>query len=248
MAELLPISAVIITKNEAHNIERCLASVSFCAQIVVLDSGSTDDTVRIARDLGADVSVTDDWPGFGPQKNRALALATQPWVLSIDADEWVESELAGAIAAHLSAGQPAEILRASSFCGRVMQHSGWGDDWVLRLFPRAGAKFSDDLVHERVLVGGAPVRLAGVMGHESFTDLSQVLAKIDHYSGAWAEQAYARGRRSSIGLAMLKGFVAFLKTALLKQGFRDGAHGWLLAVTNGHGTFYKYAKLWLRGR
>ncbi|MGB0957558.1 MAG: glycosyltransferase family 2 protein, partial [Litorivicinus sp.] len=108
--------------------------------------------------------------------------------------------------------------------------------------------FSDDLVHERVVVPGEPVRLAGVMGHESFTDLSQVLAKIDHYSGAWAEQAHARGRTASIGLAILKGFAAFLKTLLLKQGWRDGVHGWFLAATNGHGTFYKYAKLWLRAQ
>ncbi|MGB0957930.1 MAG: glycosyltransferase family 2 protein, partial [Litorivicinus sp.] len=114
MSDKLPISAIVITKNEAHNIERCLTSVSFCAQIVVLDSGSTDGTRAIAEAMGAEVSLSDDWPGFGPQKNRALALANQPWVLSIDADEWVEPDLAGAIARHLTSEQPAAILRASS--------------------------------------------------------------------------------------------------------------------------------------
>ncbi|QGG79093.1 glycosyltransferase [Litorivicinus lipolyticus] len=248
MTELLPISAVIITKNEAHNIERCLASVSFCAQIVVLDSGSTDDTVRIARDLGADVSVTDDWPGFGPQKNRALALATQPWVLSIDADEWVEPELAGSIKAHLSADQPAEILRASSFCGRVMKHSGWGDDWVLRLFPRAGAAFSDDLVHERVLVDGAPVRLVGVMGHETYRTLADGFRKAEMYASAWAAQKAAAGLTASPSKALLKGGFALFRTLILKQGFRDGSAGLALSVLNGAGTAMKYLYLWEKGR
>ena len=243
MSEKLPISAILITKNEARNLPRCLGSLQFCSQIVVVDSGSTDDTVAVAQSLGAEVHQTDDWPGFGPQKNRALAHANQPWVLSVDADEWVEPELAASIARHVaSSQQAAQGLRESSFCGRVMKYSGWGDDWILRLFPRTGAAFSDDLVHERVLVADGDVRLDGVMGHESFTDLSQVLAKIDLYSDAWAKQNY--GRRSSIPLAMGKGIAAFVKTWILKQGFRDGMHGLLLSLTNAHGTFYKYAKLW----
>lgn len=174
-------------------------------------------------------------------------MATQPWVLSIDADEWVTPELAASIAAHLEqSSQPARVLRASSFCGRVMKHSGWGDDWITRLAPREAMRFSDDLVHERILVEGEPASLSGELGHESFRDLSDVLRKIDHYSSAWAEQAYKAGRRSSLGKAIGRGLFACLKTLVLKQGFRDGAHGVLLALTNGHGTFYKYVKLWLR--
>jgi glycosyltransferase involved in cell wall biosynthesis len=247
MSDTLPISAILITKNEAHNLPRCLGSLQFCAEIIVVDSGSTDDTVAIAESLGAQVTVTQDWPGFGPQKNRALDRATQPWVLSIDADEWLTPELADSIRAHVTGRTgPAQILRASSFCGQVMRYSGWGDDWVLRLFPRDTGRFSDDLVHERVVVDGTPSDLSGLLNHESFTDLSQVLSKIDHYSSAWAEQAYARGRRSSLAKSILKGFAAGFKTLILKQGFRDGARGGLLALTNAHGTFYKYAKLWLK--
>ncbi len=249
MSDTYPVSAILITKNEAHNLPRCLGSLQFCSQIVVVDSGSTDNTVQVARDLGAEVHQTADWPGFGPQKNRALSYADQDWVLSVDADEWIEPELAEAIQQHIKTHvAPAEILRESSFCGRVMKYSGWGDDWILRLFKRDGAAFSDDLVHERVLVSGSPVKLKGAMGHESFTDLSQVLAKIDLYSGAWAQQNFANGRKATIGLSLLKGFAAFVKTYLFKQGFRDGAHGLLLSITNAHGTFYKYAKLWNLGR
>lgn len=243
----LPVSAVLITKNEAHNLPRCIGSLGFCSEVIVLDSGSTDDTVSVAESLGARVYKTDDWPGFGPQKNRALSYATQSWVLSIDADEWVESDLATSIQQHLQnyPDQPAKVLRASSFCGKTMRYSGWGDDWVLRLFRRGSGEFSPDLVHERLVVQGVPVELQGTLGHESFVTLSDVLRKIDHYSSAWAEQAYRNGKRSNLSKSILKGFAAFFKTIVLKQGWRDGRMGLLLALTNGHGTFYKYAKLWL---
>lgn len=244
----LPISAVLITKNEAHNLPRCIGSLSFCSEVIVLDSGSTDNTVGVAESLGATVHKTADWPGFGPQKNRALSFATQPWVLSIDADEWVEADLATSIKQHLQnkPDQPAKVLRASSFCGKTMRYCGWGDDWVLRLFKRGSGEFSPDLVHERLIVRGTPGELEGTLGHESFVTLSDVLRKIDHYSSAWAEQAYRSGKRGGPIKAMVKGLAAGFKTLVLKQGWRDGKHGWLLAITNAHGTFYKYAKLWLK--
>lgn len=246
MANKLPISAILITKNEAHNLPRCLGSLQFCSQIVVVDSGSTDDTVAVAESLGAEVYQTADWPGFGPQKNRALGYAAQPWVLSIDADEWVTDVLASSIEGHVTGSQyPAEILRASSFCGQVMRHSGWGDDWVLRLFKNGSASFSNDLVHERVVSADSSVRLDGVLNHETYVSLAQVLAKIDQYSEAWVVQAAQKNRTSSLPKAIGKGFAAWFKTLVLKRGFLDGARGWLLAFTNGHATFYKYAKLWL---
>ena len=147
------LSVTVITHNEAHNIEACLRSVSFADQLVVLDSGSTDDTVQIARSLGAEVSVSPDWPGFGIQKNRALALATSEWVLSLDADERVTPELQVEILACLKS--PAfdvySFPRLSSYCGQYMRHSGWYPDRVTRLFRRTAARFSDDLVHEKVV-------------------------------------------------------------------------------------------------
>ncbi|WP_420550144.1 glycosyltransferase family 2 protein [Litorivicinus lipolyticus] len=242
-----PISAILITKNEAGNIRRCLSSVAFCQQIVVVDSGSTDETADIARRLGADVSITSDWPGFGPQKNRALAVANQPWVFSIDADEWVSDELAASIRKHIEGARTgARVRRASSFCGQVMRHSGWGDDWVVRLFPRKNGRFSEDLVHERLVVTGTPVDLAGPLNHESHRDLAHALKKNTQYAELWASQSNAAGRRSGIGRAILKGAFATFRTYVLRQGFRDGSLGLLLAIVNGHGTFYKYAMLWLK--
>jgi len=249
MSEKLPISAILITKNEAHNLPRCLGSLQFCSQIVVVDSGSMDDTVAVAQSLGAEVHQTDDWPGFGPQKNRALAHANQPWVLSVDADEWVEPELAASIARHVvSSQQAAQVLRESSFCGRVMKYSGWGDDWVTRLFPLNQGQFSEDLVHERVEVLVDVGRLHGALGHETYRDLASALNKLNHYSKAWATQSYASGRSSTPGLAVGKAAFSFFKTYVLKQGFRDGAEGLALSCTNAVGTLTKYLYLWEFGR
>src|SRR5690625_4755128 len=147
------LSVIIITKNEADNIADCLDSVAFADEWIVVDSGSTDDTCRIAREKGADVVSTSDWPGFGPQKNRALERASGQWVLSIDADERVTPELAAEIQAVLQ--QPRAdgyyIARLSNFCGRWIRHSGWWPDYVLRLFRRESARFTDSLVHESVI-------------------------------------------------------------------------------------------------
>ena len=244
--EKLPISVVMITKNEAHNIERALNSVAFCNEIIVVDSGSTDGTPDLARGLGAKVLITENWPGFGPQKNRALAEVTQPWFLSLDADEWVSPELHKSIAKHLDSNQPAQFLRRSSFCGKFMRFSGWGDDWIVRLAKKGAAKFSDDLVHEKLIFEDMPKSLNGLLFHESFRDTKQVLEKINFYSELWAEQAFNKNKKSSLLKAIMKSFAAFVKTYLFKQGFRDGKHGLLLSYTNAHGTFYKYMKLWLK--
>jgi len=151
------ISVVIITKNEEANIERCLRSVDWANEVIVLDSGSTDRTIEISQKLGARVSVTADWPGFGPQKNRALERATGEWVMSLDADEWVTPDLRDEILNVISRPNGAmafRVPRLSSFCGRFMRHSGWWPDYVTRLFRRGAARFSDDVVHERVIAGG----------------------------------------------------------------------------------------------
>lgn len=248
MSETLPISAILITKNEAHNLPRCLGSLQFCAEIIVVDSGSTDDTVAIAESLGAQVTVTQDWPGFGPQKNRALDRATQPWVLSIDADEWLTPELEDSIRAHVTGRTgPAQILRASSFCGQVMRYSGWGDDWVLRLFPRDTGRFSDDLVHERVVVDGTPSDLSGLLNHETYPDLRSAFQKQERYAAAWAEQRVGQ-KSASPARAMLSGWTAFVRTYLVKSGWRDGKAGLALALLNGVGTTLKYLYLWNLGR
>ncbi|HZH07385.1 MAG TPA: glycosyltransferase family 2 protein, partial [Lautropia sp.] len=171
------LSVAVITKNEAHRIERCLRSVAFADQVVVLDSGSTDDTVAVARRLGAEVQVTPDWPGFGVQKNRALAICRHPWVLSIDADEEVSDDLRDAIVAVVSAGQQSSangywISRSSRFCGQTIRFGLWRNDQVLRLFRRTGGRFSDDLVHERVLCPEPLGRLSGTLHHDSVDSIA----------------------------------------------------------------------------
>ncbi len=245
------ISVVIITMNEEAAIERCLDSVAWADEIIVLDSGSTDQTVAIAQSMGARVSTADDWPGFGAQKNRALQQATGDWILSIDADELVTPELAReirSVAASAKSGAGYAMPRLSSYCGRYMRHSGWWPDYVTRLFRRGKARFSDDLVHERLIVDGEVGKLSGTLLHESFDSLEQVLEKVNRYSSLSAEQMNAKGRRGGVATAVLHGIGAFLRTYVLKAGFLDGREGFMLAVSNAEGAYYKYVKLFLLNR
>lgn len=245
------ISVTIITKNEAAAIGACLESVAWADEVIVLDAASTDDTADIARSAGAKVTVSSDWPGFGPQKNRALKLATGEWVFSIDADERVTPELAAQIRAVMDAPDALpgyEIARLSSYCGRYMRHSGWSPDYVTRLFRRGRARFSDSLVHERLIVDGPVGKLSGTLLHESFRSLEEVLEKVNRYSSLSAEQMSRAGRRGGIATAVLHGLGAFVRTYILKAGFLDGREGFMLAVSNGEGAYYKYVKLFLMNR
>lgn len=246
------LSVVLIARDEEANIADCLASVAFADEVVVVDSGSTDRTAEIARGLGAKVQVTRDWPGFGPQKNRALALATREFVLSIDADERVTPALREEILRAIGE-QPArfdawEMPRRSSFCGRYMSHSGWYPDRVTRLFRRGRARFSDDLVHERLVVEGATGRLRSDLLHTTYPDMETMLRKLDAYSTAAAQQMHARGRRSSPVAAVARGAWAFVRTYVFRLGVLDGALGFALAVSIAETTYYKYLKLWLLGQ
>lgn len=244
----MSLSVILITKNEEANLKECLESVSFADEIIVVDSQSSDKTQVIAQSFGAKLEITSDWPGFGPQKNRALNLATQKWVLSIDADERVTPALKQEILAVISSKDPANcyaIPRSSWYCGRFMKHSGWYPDYVDRLFKRGTAKFSDHLVHERLLPDGSVAKLKNHFLHYSFKDFSQVLKKVDAYSTASAEQAYLKGKRSSVGKAIGHGLWAFIRTYFLRLGFLDGSQGLALAISNAEGTYYRYIKIWL---
>lgn len=247
-----PLSVVLITRDEAANIADCLASVSFAAECIVVDSGSTDGTREIAASHGARVTQTQDWPGFGPQKNRALAQAKQPWVLSIDADERVTPELRDEILRVIGddASQPAawDMPRKSSFCGQYMKHSGWYPDRVTRLFRRGSGRFSDDLVHERVIADGRIGHLRNELLHATYPDLETMLAKLDRYSSASAQSLFERGERGSFAGAILRGLWAFIRTYVFRLGVLDGRMGFVLAVSVAETTYYKYLKLWILGR
>jgi glycosyltransferase involved in cell wall biosynthesis len=242
------LSAIVITRNEAHNLHDCLQSMhGLVDEIIVVDSQSTDSTVEIAQQHGAKVTQPSDWPGFGPQKNRALELATCDWVFSIDADERVTPELAAEIKDVLAAGDANvayKLPRLSSYCGKFIHHAGWQPDYVLRLFKRGTARFSDDLVHERVVTQQPVHALHHHLLHYSYLNFSQVLSKVDAYSTASAKQAYARGKRSSVAGALGHGAWAFFRTYVIRRGFLDGAHGLALSISNAETSYYKYVKLW----
>ena len=242
------LSVILITRNEEANLADCLASLEGIAQqIVVVDTNSSDRTLEIAKSYGAAIAQPPDWPGFGPQKNRALDLATGEWVLSLDADERLTPALKSEIvtAIHHSAHVDCfAIPRLSWYCGRFIRHSGWNPDYVDRLFKRGSARFSDDLVHERLLPSGQVAKLENPMLHYSFMNYSQVLQKIDRYSTASAEQAFAKGKTSTPLKAVLHGAWSFFRTYFLQAGFLDGPQGFTLAMSNAQGTYYRYVKLW----
>ena len=242
------LSVILITRNEEANLADCLASLEGIAQqIVVVDTNSSDRTLDIAKSYGAAIAQPPDWPGFGPQKNRALDLATGEWVLSLDADERLTPALKSEIvtAIHHSAHVDCfAIPRLSWYCGRFIRHSGWNPDYVDRLFKRGSARFSDDLVHERLIPSGQVAKLENPMLHYSFMNYSQVLKKIDRYSTASAEQAFAKGKTSTPLKAVLHGVWSFFRTYFLQAGFLDGPQGFTLAMSNAQGTYYRYVKLW----
>jgi len=241
------IGVAIITKNAATHLDACLAAVrSFATDIVVLDSGSTDQTLAIARRHGARIFENSDWPGFGCQKNLAISHLETDWILSLDADEIVSAELAQAIVQAVQEGRHEvyRLSRLSNFCGRWMHYSGWRPDDVERLFRREQARFSDDLVHEKLLFSGFAPVLAGVLMHYSFDNLDEVIDKMNRYSSAGATQRHQRGQGSG-GMAgvILKTLWSFIRTYILRRGFLDGREGFILAVANAEGTFYRQLKL-----
>ena len=248
-ARVPPLSAIVITRDEAGNIGDCLESLAFCDERIVVDCGSSDDTVTIARVNGATV-VHHDWEGFGAQKNYALFLASGEWVLSIDADERVTPELAAAIKHAIEEGRADgyEFPRRSSFCGRPLRYSGWHPDYVLRLFRRGKARFTDVIVHERVVCEGPVARLSEPLIHHPVLKLEDAISRIDRYSTASAQALVASGRRVSFITGIGHGIGSFLRAYVLRLGFLDGAEGFLLAVANAEGSYYRYMKAWLERR
>ena len=242
------VSVTIITKNEEAAIADCLASVAWADEIIVVDSGSTDKTVEVCKEHGAIVHSTTEWPGFGPQKNSALGFASHEWVLSIDADECVSSALRAEIEQALSVNTnnvAYQIPRSSSYCGQFMRHSGWWPDYVLRLFPKSQAIFSDDIVHEHVIFKGEVKTLKNPLLHISYTSLEEVLDKTNRYSTDGAAKLVARDKTASLSTAILHGVWTFLRTYFLRLGFLDGRMGFVLAVSNAETTYYRYLKLML---
>ena len=238
------LSIIIITKNEAENIRACLDSVKWADEIIVVDSGSSDATVEICRELGAKVHV-HDWPGFGMQKNRALSYATNEWVFSQDADERVTPDLKAQLIKAMEDGSKDGyyVPRLSQFCGRFIRHSGWYPDYVLRLFKRTKGRFSDDMVHERVILEGSAGRLSSPLLHYSYLNEADVHRKTEQYARAGAMQMLKNGKTATITDAPLRAGWAFIRTYFLRLGFLDGIAGFNIALMNFRTTYLKYRQL-----
>jgi glycosyltransferase involved in cell wall biosynthesis len=248
MTAKIPLSVAIITKNEGENLPGCLKSVFFAAQIVVVDSGSTDDTVRIAREVGCQV-FTRDWEGFGVQKQYAIDRCTQPWILVLDADERIPPGTAAAIreivTREAGEGDPAGYTfpRRNYFQGRWIRHNGWWPDRILRLFQRGKGRMTPARVHEGLEVSGPVAALQDPIDHFTESRLSAVLQKIDRYSTLGALEAYEEGKRSTVWSAFFRAGFTFFQGYFLRLGMFDGVQGLTLAMTDSVNKFFKYAKL-----
>jgi glycosyltransferase involved in cell wall biosynthesis len=270
MSEPLPLSLVIITRDAAHELADCLASAAFVAEAIVVDSGSSDDTAAIAVRSGARV-IEHAWEGFGPQKNFAVMQARHDWVLCLDADERVTPELAASISALFALGSPAtaaytqptaaaysqpaaaaytqpaaaaySMSRRNRFLGRWLAHGEGYPDWNVRLFDRKRARWSDDLVHEKVITDGPVSRLRGDLLHASAESIDDYIAKQNRYSTVQATEMYAQGKRASVLQLMLSPAVRFFRFYVIRLGFLDGAAGFAHIAIGAFASFLKYAKL-----
>ena len=242
----MTLSVIIAAKNEGHHIEACVKSVSFADEVLVLDSGSTDDTVTRAQEAGATVHATD-WPGYGPQQQRGIKLAKSDWVLSLDADELVSDALREEIlAAMVQTDFDGFFLpRHSSFCGVFIEHGGWRPDFTLRLVRQPLAGFTDHFLHAHMTVNGRAGHLKAPIIHYSYRTLDDVLEKLNRYSRGAARDLADRGGSSTLTKAIFKGFWAFFRTYFIRRGFLDGQMGLALAIYNGQTTYYKYLRLWM---
>jgi len=242
------LSVIIIAKNASATIGRCLESVAFADEVIVLiDSGSVDDTPTIARRYTPHVHTSEDWQGSGIQKNRALAMATGEWVFSIDADEWVTPQLQKEMLICIEKANETTMAfampRLSSFLGRFMRHSGWYPDYVARLFRRGSAYFSENIVHPRLEVNGKVKKLKNDLLHTPYKDIEEFFQKLRWFSIDGARMMFQRGRKSSLATAIAHGFWSFFHTYFIKLGFLDGREGFILAVANAEVTYYRYLKL-----
>lgn len=242
---LAELSAVIITRNAAATLARTLDALEAVGEVVVYDNGSTDETLDIARRY-ANVSLHQgEFLGFGSTKRHAVLLARYDWILSLDADEAPTLQLLESLADWLPEAdveQVVEVYRENQLLGKPVYHSGWGNDWLIRVFHRRLHNFNDAVVHESVLVNRTTqtVRLEGCLEHLAITELGQFLDKINRYSTLRAQSG--KLRVYPVAFILFKAMFAFWRAYLLQRGFLDGWRGLIIAVANANGVFWKYMK------
>ena len=245
------LAVAMIVKNEAQKLDECLKSVvGWVDEIVLLDSGSTDETQAIAKQYDAKFFVNDEWPGFGKQRQIAQTNVTADYILWLDADERVTAELQKEILAAITENKEKtlyQVNRLSVAFGKQINHSGWSPDWVVRLHRTKDTQYNDALVHESLVIpeGHKIEALQGRLTHLTIDTLPQYTLKTAKYMKAWADQREGK-KQASIGGAIAHGFFRFFKMYILKKGFLDGKHGLLLALLSANTTFTRYADLWLR--
>ncbi|MBD2781131.1 glycosyltransferase family 2 protein [Xenorhabdus szentirmaii] len=242
------LSVVMIAKNAADLIADCLLSVGWADEIIVLDSGSTDETCRIASEMGAKVYTNAQWPGFGRQRQLAQSYASGDYIFMIDTDERVTPELKFAIEQVLDNPDDNKVYRCARlnlFMGKFMKHSGWYPDRVIRLYCRERYQYNDNQVHESLDTQGASVvTLKGNLRHLTCRSLMEFQQKQLNYARDWAKHRHEQGKKTHYFSIFSHMLGAFFKTWLLRVGFLDGKQGLLLAIVNAQYTFNKYAALW----
>lgn len=239
-----PLSATIITLNAAAQLQACLDSLGFCDEILVLDSGSTDGTVDLARAHGARV-LHCEWRGFGLQKQFAVEQASHDWVLCIDADERVSRDLQCAIEQALSAPLYAAFRfpRANRFLGRYLRHGEGYPDLSLRLFDRRQARWSEDSVHEKVVTKSPVGTLSGDLLHDTAESIESYLTKQNRYTSLAARQAFSAGKRAGVGQLFFSPLLRFVKFYFVRRGFLDGVPGLAHVLIGCFNSFSKYLKI-----
>jgi glycosyltransferase involved in cell wall biosynthesis len=240
------LAVTIITLDEAEHVGPAIDSAAFADEVIVVDSGSRDATVAIARARGARV-VERDWPGYVEQKNYAAALASCDWIFSLDADERITPALAAEIRDVLRAEPPVHayrVPRVTFHLGRWMRTTDFYPDFQTRLYDRRAARWHGKYVHESVAADGRVGRLTHELQHYSYRDLRDHLDRINHYTTLAARQMHEGGRRAGPLDLLVHPPAAFLRNYVLRRGFMDGTAGLTLSLVNAYSVFLKFAKLW----
>ena len=242
-----PVSVVMIVKNEAKIIRHCLGSASWADEIVVLDTGSEDNTVQICKDFGAKVFLQKTWEGFGKARQTAVKYATNDWIFSLDADEYASNELIDEISHIRNNGFNCSAYRIevkSYYLGKRINYCGWQNESHIRLFDRRRCTYSDAVVHESLILTGEVGRLKGIIHHHTYPTKDTHLTKMIRYGELGAIKLKSLGQSSNPLKALLRGAFTFIKMYILCLGFLDGAYGFSLCKTTAWGTWYKYHRLW----
>ena len=240
----VPVTVVIAAHNEADHIDACVRSVSWAAEVVVVENDSTDDTIALARSAGATV-FSHPFRSIGAQRNAAIARATQPWVLVLDADEQATTALGEEVARRVTAAgsEAFRVRRRNWFLGREIRHSGWDRDRPVRLF-RNTLRYDERPVHEHVVTNGDPETLNEALLHQPYANLGEYFEKLGRYSKDWAAQNHAQGKTVSVFTLLLRPQARFVSTLLLRGGWRDGWHGLVISMLAAVSVAAKYAHLW----